>query len=94
GSASDAWTGPVAPCPTGSPSTGRSTPSASSSPSASTTPTALDPHDTLARSALAAGRRELAIDVFRAADRPGLQRAHLRQLCHQLTGTDLATTDS
>lgn len=48
------------------------------------------PIDALARSALDTGRRDLAIDVFRAADRPGHQRDHLRRLCKELTGVDLS----
>jgi hypothetical protein len=46
--------------------------------------------DALARSALDAGGRDLAIEVFHAADRPGLQREHLRRLCRELTGIELA----
>lgn len=47
------------------------------------------PVDALARSALDAGRPELAVAVFRAADRPGLHRDHLRRRCHELTGIDV-----
>lgn len=44
----------------------------------------------LAESALRACRRELAADVFRAADRPGWHRQLLRDRCLALTGVDLA----
>jgi hypothetical protein len=40
----------------------------------------------LAESAISAGRRQLAVDVFRAADQPGWHRDHLRQRCLALTG--------
>lgn len=43
----------------------------------------------LAQSALAAGRRQLAVDVFREADQPGMHREHLRQRCLTLTGERL-----
>lgn len=43
----------------------------------------------LAESAAAAGRRELAIEVFRAADQPGMHRDHLRDRCIRLTGIRL-----
>ena len=46
----------------------------------------------LAESALASGRRELAIDIFRAADRPGMQQNHLRKRCVELTGAQLDDT--
>lgn len=44
----------------------------------------------LAESALTAGRTELAVEVFRAADRPGWHRDHLRDRCASLTGVRLA----
>ena len=43
----------------------------------------------LAESAAAAGRKELAIEVFRAADEPGMHRDHLRDRCRRLTGIRL-----
>lgn len=44
----------------------------------------------LAESAIAGNRPELAVDVFRAADRPGHHRDHLRTKCVQLTGVSLS----
>jgi hypothetical protein len=41
----------------------------------------------LAQAAIQRGRRDIARDVFAAADRPGLQRDHLRQRCAELTGS-------
>ncbi len=43
----------------------------------------------LAESAMAADRRDIAVDVFRAADQPGMHRDTLRQRCHALTGVRL-----
>ena len=43
----------------------------------------------LAESALAGGQRDLAVEVFRAADTPGWHRAHLRKRCLALTGQRL-----
>lgn len=43
----------------------------------------------LAESAAATGRRELAVEVFRAADQPGMHRGHLRERCLKLTGVRL-----
>ena len=43
----------------------------------------------LAESAATAGRKELAIEVFRAADQPGMHRDHLRDRCLKLTGIRL-----
>jgi hypothetical protein len=43
----------------------------------------------LAESAAAAGRRDLAIEVLRAADQPGMHRSHLRERCFKLTGVRL-----
>ena len=40
----------------------------------------------LAESALAARRDDLAVDVFRAADQPGMHRDHLRERCRKMTG--------
>ncbi len=46
----------------------------------------------LAESAVAAGRTELAVEVFRAADRPGTHRDHLSDRCVKLTGARLGET--
>jgi len=46
----------------------------------------------LAESALRHHIPKLALDIFLAADQPGPHRDTLRDRCHQLTGTDLATT--
>jgi len=46
----------------------------------------------LAESALRHHNPKLALDIFLAADQPGPHRDALRGRCHQLTGTDLATT--
>ena len=43
----------------------------------------------LAESAESAGRTDLAVDVFRAADQPGRHRDHLRDRCAALTGVRL-----
>jgi hypothetical protein len=40
----------------------------------------------LAQTALATGRRDLALEVFAAANRPGLQQAYLASRCLELTG--------
>ena len=40
----------------------------------------------LARTALAAERRDLALKVFAATNRPGLQRDYLASRCLELTG--------
>jgi hypothetical protein len=42
--------------------------------------------DALAESALRATRRDLAVEVFRAADRPGWHQTLLRERCASLTG--------
>jgi hypothetical protein len=47
------------------------------------------PIEAMAESAFRSGRRELAIDVFRAADRPGFHQQHLRRRCLALTGVDI-----
>jgi hypothetical protein len=47
------------------------------------------PIEAMAESALRCGNRELAAEVFRAADRPGFHQEHLRQRCQALTGIDL-----
>lgn len=47
------------------------------------------PIEALAQSAIARGRDELAVDVFRAADQPGMHRDHLRDRCLKLTGVRL-----
>lgn len=44
----------------------------------------------MADSALRTGRRELALDVFLAADRPGIYQSHLRRRCQMLTGVDIS----
>jgi len=51
------------------------------------------PIEAMAESALRSGRRELALDVFRAADRPGFHQEHLRQRCRALTGVDISDED-
>lgn len=43
----------------------------------------------VAESALAASRHDLAVDVFRAANRPGMHQDHLRQRCLQMTDVRL-----
>jgi len=43
----------------------------------------------LAESAADAGRKELAVEVFRAADQPGMHCDHLRDRCLKLTGVRL-----
>ena len=40
----------------------------------------------LAQAAIKRGRRDIACDVFTAADQPGQQRDYLRQRCIELTG--------
>jgi len=40
----------------------------------------------LAESALAGQHHQLAVDIFSAADQPGMHRDHLRDRCRQLTG--------
>lgn len=47
------------------------------------------PIEAMAESALHSGRQELAVEVFRAADRPGFHQRHLRQRCLALTGVDI-----
>lgn len=47
--------------------------------------------ESLAESALRAGRRDLAVEVFRAADRPGWHQERLRERCVELTGVDLGS---
>jgi hypothetical protein len=47
------------------------------------------PIEALAESALAAGRHDVAVDVFRAADQPGMHRDNLRRRCLALTGVQL-----
>ena len=51
------------------------------------------PIEAMAESALRAGRRELAVEVFRAADRPGFHQEHLRRRCQALTGVDIGDED-
>ncbi len=47
------------------------------------------PIDALAASAMSAGRHDLALSVFHAADQPGMHRDHLRARCFELTGVEL-----
>ena len=47
------------------------------------------PIEAMAESALRAGRREVAVEVFRAASSPGPLHEHLRQRCLVLTGVDV-----
>jgi hypothetical protein len=44
----------------------------------------------LAQAALARRRTDVAVDVFRAADRPGFHRDYLHRRCQELTGVELA----
>lgn len=44
----------------------------------------------MAESALRSEQRDLAVEVFRAADRPGFQQKFLRERCVALTGVDPA----
>ena len=48
----------------------------------------------LAESALTANRHELAVEVFRAADQPGMHRDYLRDRCIKLTGVRLGAAAS
>lgn len=50
------------------------------------------PAVTLAESAIAGGWSDLAVEVFRAADRPGFHRDTLRRRCRELTGVVLDET--
>lgn len=50
------------------------------------------PVEALAESALRSNRRDLAVHVFRAADRPGWHRDRLRAPCLVLTGMDLSSS--
>jgi hypothetical protein len=47
------------------------------------------PIEAMAESALRSGHRELAVEVFRAADRPGFHQQHLRRRCLALTGAHI-----
>ncbi|MGH9243137.1 MAG: hypothetical protein ACRD29_02225 [Acidimicrobiales bacterium] len=47
----------------------------------------------LAQAALARRRADIAVDVFRAADKPGFHRDYLQRRCRELTGVDLAAND-
>ncbi len=51
------------------------------------------PIDAMAHAALDAGHRDIAVEVFRAADQPGFHQGHLRRLCRQLTGVRLGAED-
>ena len=44
----------------------------------------------LAQAALTRRRTDVAVEVFRAADRPGFHRDYLHRRCRELTGVDLA----
>lgn len=44
----------------------------------------------LAQAALAHRRSDVAVEVFRAADRPGFHHDYLRRHCRELTGVDLS----
>jgi hypothetical protein len=48
----------------------------------------------LAQAAITRGRRDIARDVFAAADQPGLQRDYLRECCTELTGTPPTATSA
>lgn len=52
------------------------------------------PIEAMAHAHLKAMDRAGAIIVFRAADQPGWHQDHLRKLCLELTGVDLAATDT
>lgn len=47
------------------------------------------PIEAMAESALRSGRREVALEVFPAADRSGFHQEHLRRRCLTLTGVDI-----
>ena len=47
-----------------------------------------------AESALRSKRRDLAVEVFRAADRPGWHQTLLRERCASLTGVVIGDTDA
>jgi hypothetical protein len=49
------------------------------------------PVEQMARSLLDAGDRDAAVELFRAADQPGMHQAHLRRRCQELTGVELTT---
>lgn len=49
--------------------------------------------DALATSALRSERRDLAVEIFRAADRPGWHQKVLRERCASLTGVVLDDAD-
>lgn len=51
------------------------------------------PIDAMARTAIDAGRRDIALEVFRASDQPGLHQGHLRRLCRELTGVGMGIED-
>ena len=48
------------------------------------------PIEAMAESALRSGRRELVLEVFREADRPGFHQEHLRRRCRTLTGVGIS----
>ncbi len=47
------------------------------------------PIEALADSALRSGKKDLAVETFQAADRPGFHRRHLRDRCQAMTGVHL-----
>jgi hypothetical protein len=47
------------------------------------------PIEALADSALRSGRKDLAVEIFRAADRPGSHQQRLRDRCRAMTGVHL-----
>jgi len=49
--------------------------------------------EALATSALRSKRRDLAVEVFQAADRPGRHQQRLRELCTSLTGEVIGDPD-
>lgn len=51
------------------------------------------PIDAMARTAIDAGRRDIALEVFRAADQPGFHQGHLRRLGRELTGVAMGVED-
>jgi len=49
--------------------------------------------EALATSALRSKRRDLAVEVFQAADRPGRHQQRLRERCTSLTGVVIGDPD-
>lgn len=52
-----------------------------------------EPIDAMARAAITGEWREIAVEVFQAADQPGFHQGHLRRLCRELTGVWLGDED-